>query len=108
MEKLRSFGVNSDMLVTFYNALICSFIMFGSLCWGGNSFKFDNWRLEKVVKKEKRRRKKQVMFWESHGAVLRLYMKRNYRNLMQILNDNTRPMRQYLIADAVTVPPLLA
>ena len=58
MEKLRSFGVNSDMLVTFYNALICSFIMFGSLCWGGNSSKFDNWRLEKVVKKEEEKKKK--------------------------------------------------
>ena len=29
MRKPRSFGVNSDMLVTFYNALICSIIMFG-------------------------------------------------------------------------------
>ena len=55
MEKLRSFGVKSDMLVTFYNALICSFIMFGSLCWGGNSSKFDSWRLEKVVKKKKKK-----------------------------------------------------
>ena len=36
MRKLRSFGVNSDMLVTFYNAVICSSIIFGSLCWRGN------------------------------------------------------------------------
>jgi len=36
MRQLRSFGVNSDMLVTFYNAVICSSIMFGSVCWGGN------------------------------------------------------------------------
>ena len=34
MRKLRSFGVNSDMLVTFYNAVIRSSIMFGSVCWG--------------------------------------------------------------------------
>ena len=27
---------NSDMLVTFYNAVICSIIMFGSVCKGGN------------------------------------------------------------------------
>jgi len=32
MKKLRSFGVNSDMLVTFYNAVICSIVMFGSVC----------------------------------------------------------------------------
>ena len=34
MSKLRSFGVS--MLVTLYNAVICSLIMFGSVCWGGN------------------------------------------------------------------------
>ena len=36
MRKLRSFGVNSDMLVTFYNTVICTIFMFGSVCWGGN------------------------------------------------------------------------
>ena len=50
--KLRSFGVNSDMLVTFYNAVICSIIMFGSVCWGGNVSKLDRVRLEKIVKKK--------------------------------------------------------
>ena len=28
MRKLRSFGVNSDMLVTFYNAVICNYVWF--------------------------------------------------------------------------------
>ena len=51
MRKLRSFEVNSDMLVTFYNAVICSSIMFGSVCWGGNISKLDRRRLEKIVKK---------------------------------------------------------
>ena len=47
----RSFGVNSDMLVTFfYNAVICSIIMFGSVCWGGNISKLDRERLEKTKK----------------------------------------------------------
>ena len=55
MRKLRSFGVNSDMLVTFYNAEICSLIMFGSVCWGRNMSKFDRGRLEKIV-----------VVWESH------------------------------------------
>ena len=44
MRKLRSFGVNSDMLVTFYNAVICSSVMFGSVCWGGNTSKLDGGR----------------------------------------------------------------
>ena len=57
MRKLRSFEINSDMLVTFYNAVICSIIMFGSLCWGGNISKLHRGRLEKIVKK----REKKVM-----------------------------------------------
>ncbi len=71
MRKLRSFGVNSDMLVTFYNAVICSIIMFGSVCWGGNISKLDRGRLEKIILK------KQVMLWESHWTILRLYTKRD-------------------------------
>ena len=51
MRKLRSFGVNSDMLVTFYNAVICSIIMFGSVCWGGSISKLDRGKLGKIVKK---------------------------------------------------------
>ena len=39
------------MLVTFRNAVICSSIMFGSVCWGGNISKLDRGRLEKIVKK---------------------------------------------------------
>ena len=72
MRKLRSFGVNSDMLVTFYNAVMCSIIMFGSVCWGGNISKSDRERLEKIVKK-----KELVLLWESHWTVLRLYTKRD-------------------------------
>ena len=34
MRKLRSFGVNSDMLVTFYHAVMCSIIIFDSVCCG--------------------------------------------------------------------------
>ena len=67
MRKLRSYGVNSDMLVTFYN----------SVCWGGNISKLDGGRLEKIVKKKKEKKKKQVMLWESHWTVLRLYTKRD-------------------------------
>ena len=58
------------MLATFYTAVICSIIMFGSACWGGNISKWDRGRLEKIVKK------KQVMLWESHWTVLRLYTKK--------------------------------
>ena len=49
------------MLVTFYNAVICSLIMFGSICRGGNISNFDKGKLGKIVKKKS---KKQVMLWE--------------------------------------------
>ena len=32
LRKLRSFGVNSGMLVTFYNAVICSIVVRGYVC----------------------------------------------------------------------------
>ena len=44
--------------------------MFVSVCWGENISKLDRGRLEKIVKK-------QVMLWESHWTVLRLYTKRD-------------------------------
>ena len=68
-RKLRSFRVNLGMLVTFYNAVICSIIVFGSVCWVGNISKFDRGRSEWIVKK------KQVMLWECHWSVFRHSMK---------------------------------
>ena len=89
MRKLRSFGVNSDMLVTFYNAVICSIIMFGSLCWGGNISKLDRGRLEKIVNKAGH------VVGKPLDSFKNLHEKRLYRKLTQILNDHTHPMRYY-------------
>ena len=81
LRKLRSFGVNSDILETFYNAVICSIIAFGSVCWGGNISQFDRGRLEKILKK------KQVMLWECHWTVLRHSLK---NNLKKKTNENIK------------------
>ena len=70
MRNLRSFGVNSDMLVTFYNAVICSIIMFSSVCWGGNISKLDRGRMEFFYFLFFL---KQFLLWESHWTVLRPY-----------------------------------
>ena len=51
MRKLRSFGVNSDMLVTFYNAVICSIIMFCLLGW--EYFKIREREVGKYCKKSR-------------------------------------------------------
>ena len=54
MRKLRSSGVKSDKLVTFYDAVICRIIMFGSVCWGESISKLDRGRLEKIVTNKSR------------------------------------------------------
>ena len=89
MRKLRSFGVNSDMLVTFYIAVMCSIIMFGSVCWGGNISKLDRGRLEKIVKKAGH------VVGKPLDSFKTLHEKRLYRKLKQILNDPKHPMRHY-------------
>ena len=89
MRKLRSFGVNSDLLVTFYNAVICTIIMFGSVSWGGNMSKLDRGRLEKIVKNSGHVVGKPLDNFKT------LHKNRLYRKLMQILNDPTHPMRHY-------------
>ena len=84
-----SFGVHSDTLVTFYNAVICSIIVYGAVCWGGNISKFDRGRLEKIVKKTPTGH---VVGMPS-DSFKTLYAKRPFKKLMQILNDPTHPMR---------------
>ena len=71
------------MLVTFYNAVIYSIIMFGSVGGGGNISKLARGRREKIVQKKR----------ADHGvgkpldSFKTLDEKRLYRKLMQILND---------------------
>ena len=89
MRKLRSFGVNSDMLVTFYNAVICSIIMFGSVCWGGNISKLDTGRLEKIIKRAGH------VVGKPLDSFKTWHEKRLYRKLMQILHDPTHLIRHY-------------
>ena len=55
LERAEIFGVNSVTLVTFYDAVICSIIVFGSVCWGEKISKFVRARLEKIVKKKKKK-----------------------------------------------------
>ena len=76
------------MPVTFYNAVICSSIMFGSVCWGGNMSKLDRGRLETIVLK-----KAGHVVGKPLDSFKTLLEKRLYRKLMQILNDPTHPMR---------------
>ena len=67
--------------------------MFDSVCWGGNISKLDRGRLEKIVKK--RKRKARHVVGKPLDSFKTLHEKRLYRKLMQILNDPTHPMRHY-------------
>ena len=73
----------------FYNAVICSIITFGSVCWGGNISKLRRGRLEKIVKKAGH------IVGKPLDSFKILHEKRLYRKLMQILNDPSHPMRHY-------------
>ena len=85
------------MLVTFYNAVICSLTVFGSVCWGGNISKLDRGRLEKIVKKNTGH-----VVGKPLDSFKTLHEKKLYRKLMQILNDPTHPMRHYFDISKVT------
>ena len=65
--------------------------MFGSVCWSGNISKLDRGRLEKIVKKKKK--KAGHVVGKPLDSFKTLLEKRLYRKLMQILNDPTHPMR---------------
>ena len=51
LRKGRSFGVDASLLAIFYNAVVRSVLTFGVVCWGGNIFKRERGRLDKIVKK---------------------------------------------------------
>ena len=89
LRKLRSFTVNSALLVTFYNAVICSITLYGSVCWGENISKFDRGRLEKIVKKAG------YVVGMPLDSFKTLYEKQPSKKLKQILNDPTHPVRHY-------------
>ena len=40
----------NDVQMFWTSFIICSIIVYGSVCWGGNISKFDRGRLEKIVK----------------------------------------------------------
>ena len=79
------------------NAVICSSIMFGFVCWGGNIVKLDRGRLEKIVKK-----KAGHVLGKPLDSFKTLHKNRLYRKRMPILNDPTHPVRHYLIAHVAT------
>ena len=53
LEKAEIFWSQLKYVVTFHNAVICSIIVYGSVCFGGNISKFDRGRLEKIGGKKK-------------------------------------------------------
>jgi hypothetical protein len=51
LRKLRSFNVCNKMLYIFYQGMVCSVMVFASVCWGGNVSARDTGRLNRLIKK---------------------------------------------------------
>ena len=50
LRKLREFGVNKKVLLTFFQSVIQSVVMDGLVFWGGNATSADRGRVDRVVK----------------------------------------------------------
>ena len=68
--------------------MVCSLIVFGSVCWGENISKFDIGRFKKIVKKAGN-------VGKPCDSFSTFCEKRLLKKVMQILNDPTHPMRHY-------------
>ena len=92
LRKLKSFGVCPSLLLIFYNAVICSVVTFGAVCWGGNISSHDQGRLEKLVRKASR------VVGLPLDTFERLCDKRRSRKIETILSDVTHPLRQEFVS----------
>ena len=51
LRKLRSFGVQGDLLTSFYDSVVASAIFYGVVCWSSSISAADRRRLDKLIKK---------------------------------------------------------
>ena len=51
LRKLRSFGVQGDLLTSFYDCVVASAIFYGEVCWSSIIWAAGRKRLDKVIKK---------------------------------------------------------
>ena len=79
----------NDVQMFWTSFIICSIIVYGSVCWGGNISKFDRGRLEKIVKQAG-----QVVEMPLDSFTT-LCEKRLFKKLLQVLNNSTHPMKHY-------------
>ena len=50
LRKLRSFGVQGDLLTSFYDSVVASAIFYGVVCWNCSTSAADRRRLDKLIK----------------------------------------------------------
>ena len=51
LRRLRSFGVQGDLLTSFYDPVVASAIFYGVVCWSSSISAADRRRLEKLIRK---------------------------------------------------------
>ena len=60
LRKLRSFKVNSEILLLFYRATIESIITYGINCWGSSIMTKDKERINRLIRKSEKNCKKNI------------------------------------------------
>ncbi|KAF7711488.1 hypothetical protein HF521_000499, partial [Silurus meridionalis] len=51
LRRLRSFGVQGELLKTFFDSVVASAIFYGVVCWGSSISTADRKRLDKLIRK---------------------------------------------------------
>ena len=88
LRKLKSFQVRQELLQVFYSSSLSSVLTFGLSSWGGNISKHDKGALDKII------RKASSVVGKTQDSLDTLYDRRVTKNLQDIMDDPTHPLRQ--------------
>lgn len=86
LRYLRSFNVNQDILLLFYNSIICSVWSYSIISWSGNATKSLKVIIDNFVKKASR------IVGVPLPTVDTVYENRVHEKLISVLKDNSHPM----------------
>ena len=87
LRKLRSFHVDPEILILFFQAVINSILQYCIVCWGGNVPKQEKARLDKLIQKAGK------VIGQSQQCIDSLYQDRMADKIIRILTDEKYPLR---------------
>ena len=86
LRKLRSFNVNTAILASFYNSVICSVWGYCLICWGGNVSKATRQPLDKIIKRAGR------IIGQCQESLDSVYQQRICSKLVGVMGDCSHPL----------------